>query len=391
MIDTIKNSITGDKEIQVVGITLGEQLSYNVLHLRINGNELSIKKEYAAPNFDELIKKLNKRIPLVLSFQGSGIITKKTTKEPDYLSKLLMGRRSDDFLFYEFHQADKSLFVSLIRKSEVLEHIDTFNKAHFMVIDYSIGPIISAILSSIIKLEAIPSHNTLLSFSENRLATITLLEHQEYIFIGDNKLSNEFVPLFASGLNFYFNQESIVYEDILQEHKKENTFKKVFEKLGVTVLALFFFGLLASYLLLGYYNDKIVEANASLSMVEQTAKQIEALKKDRDEKKEILNQSGVLASNYLYFYSNEITSTLPQCIVLDHLGIFSPEKKIKDQNQIELKTNTLTIRGKSTSNVAFNRWYKNLIKKEWVGSRDLIVYTANKDNLHDFIVEIKTK
>ena len=391
MIDTIKNSITGDKEIQVVGITLGEQLSYSVLHLRINGSELSIKKEYTAPNFDELIKQLNKRIPLVLSFQGNGIITKKTTKEPDYLSKLLMGRRSDDFLFYEFHQADKSLFVSLIRKSEVLEYINTFTKAHFMVIDYSIGPIVSAILSSIVKLEAIPSHNTLLSFSENRLATITLIEHQEYIFIGEKKLSNEFVPLFASGLNFYFNQESIVYEDILQEHKKENTFKKIFEKLGVTILALFFFGLLASYLLLGYYNDKIVEANASLSMVEQTAKQIEALKKDRDEKKEILNQSGVLASNYLYFYSNEITSTLPKCIVLDHLGIFSPEKKIKDQNQIELKTNTLTIKGKSTSNVAFNRWYKNLIKKEWVGSRDLIVYTANKDNLHDFIVEIKTK
>ena len=391
MIDNIKNKIIQDKEVQVVGIVLGEQLTYNVLHLRINGSELAIKKEYAASNFDELIKQLNKRIPIVLSFQGNGIITKKTVKEPGYQSKLLMGRSSDDFLFYEYHQSDKELFVSIIRKTEAQEYIDTFTKSHFIILDYSVGPVVSVLISSMIKLETIHSHNTILRFKENKLFSMLSVEHGESIVVGAHKLSSEFVPLFATGLNFYFRQESFIYEDLLLEQKTQNTFKKIFEKLGVTVLAFFFFSLLVSYLLLGYYNDKIVEANASLSMVEQTAKQIEALKKDRDEKKEILNQSGVLASNYLYFYSNEITSTLPKCIVLDHLGIFSPEKKIKDKNQIELKTNTLTIKGKSTSNVAFNRWYKNLINKEWVRSRDLIVYTANKDNLHDFIVEIKTK
>lgn len=392
MIAKIKEILTKDAKVQVIGVQFGKELSYYLLKLSNQNNELFVKDRELYSSFDELSENLDKRSPVILNFSGKGVLNKKVKKEPDYKAKVLLNVNINDFYFYEVHQKNE-VFVSVARKAQIEEQLTLFSEAKALVVDYSVGPFSGVSLLPFLEVNEVQSNKTLLQFENNTLIGFSSsVSEGNSVFIGDQELSNMEIPLFATAVNYYFPNEELVYEnDFLQSNRLEKNYKKYFEFAGAITLGGFFIILLVSYLLLGHYQQKIVESDQGLKMLQETYGKVKTLEKERDDKKAILNESGVFTTNFLSFYINELTIGLPKTINLSTFLLFPTEKKVKQGEKIKLNSNMITIKGESSSNGNFNRWYKGLKKIKWVSKTDIVTYKANKYNRYDFEIKLTIK
>jgi len=388
MLQKIKNSIIQDKTILVVGVQYGKETQYNVLRLDNTNNELFIEEKYEHLSYEQLQSTLNKKHPVLLVFSGKGILNKKVKRTPDYKSKVLLNVNSDEFYFYEF-QKKNEVFISIARKTLVEEQLELFANTAFLVIDYSIGVFSSVLLQPFVNKEAFASGDVVLNFTGNELDSFSKNTEEKIELIGEQQLLANEMPLFATGLNYYYPNEQLVYDiDFLTGNRQEKNFKKYFNLFGGILLGGFFLLLLLSYLLLGYYNNKTVEANASLEMLQDTYTKVKVLKKERDDKKAILSESGVFTSSFLSYYINELTTDLPKTISLSEFLLFPSTKKIKQSEKVVFKTNTIILKGVSSSNLNFNEWYKELKKTSWMSKIDIVVYNKKRQNQYDFEIKI---
>jgi len=355
MLQKIKNRIIQDKTIQVIGVQFGKETLYHVLQFDNTNNELFVTERISGVSYEELQNKLNKKHPLLLVFLGKGVLDKKVKRTPDYRSKVLLNVNTNDFYFYEFQQ-EKEVFISVVRKSIADKQFELFSEDKFIIVDYSVGVFSTIVLKSLIKKDEFASSDVILNFSGDELDSFTKNTEEKTEVISGQQLSSVEMPLFATGLNYYYPNEHLDYDvDFLSANRREKNYKKYFELTGGFVLGGFFLLLLLSYLLLGYYNDKTVESNASLGMLKDTYGKVKVLEKERDDKKAILNESGVFTSSFLSYYINELTTDLPKTISLSEFLLFPNTKKIKQSEKVVFKTNTITIKGVSSSNSNFNK------------------------------------
>ncbi len=391
MIPTFKDYFLKEKNIQVVGIRLDTDAVYQYLKVAYKNNQLEIVSRESNLDFETLQTKLDKNSPVALHFSGKGILHKKTKAIPDYKSKVLMNVAVSDFYFYELIQ-DKDVFLSVIRKTILDAEFKKMAEANALVIDYSIGSFVASSLKSFLEDQNIPSNDINLEFENTSLVDFTPLNSSPSITIGAQQLSSYEVSLFATALNYYIQNDDFIYDKtILESNRSENKFRKYFNALGVVGLAFFFLTLLGSYLLLDYYNTKIVETNMHLSMVQDSFSRIQELEEERNEKRKILNESGVFTHHFLSYYTNELTHELPPSIVLNQLDIFPNVKKIKPEEKIEFTAQTIIMAGVSGSNDAFNQWYKRLKDISWIQKIDIDKYQTNKEESYDFEIKIVIK
>jgi len=388
MLQKIKNRIIQDKSIQIVGVQFGKETRYHVLQLDNTNNELFVTKKFSTLSFEGLKSKLDEKYPVILVFSGKGVLNKKVKRTPDYKSKVLLNVNLSEFYFYEYQQKN-DVYISVVRKSMVTTELESFANEKFLIVDYSIGVFPSIVLKSFVNKEVFASGNVVLNFIGNELDSFSKNSEEKTEQVGNQELSAYEIPLFATGLNYYYPNAQLVYDaDFLTVNRQEKNFKKYFELIGGVLLGSFFVLLLLSYLLLGYYNDKKVETNASLGMLQDTYSKVKVLEKERDDKKAILNESGVFTSSFLSYYINELTTDLPQTISLSEFLLFPNTKKIKQSEKVLFKTNTIIIKGVSSSNLNFNDWYKGLKKIAWMSKIDIVTYNKNKQNQHDFEIKI---
>jgi len=392
MLQKIKNRIIQDKTIQVVGVQFGKETCYHVLQLDNTNNELFVTGKYSNLSFEEVKSKLNKKLPLVLVFSGKGILNKKVKRTPDYKSKVLLNVNSNEFYFYEF-QKKNEVFISVARKNLLEEQLELFASNAYLVVDYSIGVFSSVLLKSFVQKGTVVSNDVVLNFIGDELDSFTKSVGDNIESIEEQQLSAIEMPLFATGLNYYYPNQQLVYDtDFLITNREEKNYKKYFELLGGVVLGSFFLLLLLSYLLLGYYNDKTIESNTSLGMLQETYSKVKILKKERDDKKAILNESGMFTSSFLSYYINELTTDLPKTINFSEFLLFPNAKKIKQSEKVLFETNVITIEGESLSNSNFIKWYEGVKKISWVSKKSNIVkYHEDKKGYHDFKIKIVIK
>lgn len=390
MLNQLQHIILRDAFVQVVGMHFEENVTrYHCVKVTFKENELNVVEQKTYKTEEALLEGLNKNKPVLLSFTGKGVLHKKVKKTPDYRSKILLNVTTDDFYFYELIQ-DKEVFVAVIRKNQVNPVFEKFATNGFIVIDYSIGDLISQLVSSFISEGELQSHDIVLKTKGDGLEEFySVQKESKSILIGDQKLSSDTIVLFATALNHFSPFDYVVYDtEFLRGNKEEKKFKRFFDVLGVFVLGFFLISLVGSYLLLGYFNEKIVETNTSLSLVQESYERVKELEAEREEKRKILEESGVMTASFLSYYCNEITYNIPKTITLSSLYVFPTTKKIKQGEKVLFEAQKISVSGVSVSNKQFNDWYKGLKQFKWIKSIDIVHYGANKENKYDFEIQL---
>ena len=392
VLSTIHNSLLG-QSFQSIQIHFEKGIKqYCLIELKKYKNALNIIKRFSTSEFEELQTIISKNKPVLLSFTGQGIISKKVNKELDYRTKMLFNSDPQEFYWNEFQQYN-DIFISVARKEVINKEISLFTDLKYAVISFNLGPFITVVSKPLLDSSEIRTKDFVLNFKNSDLTDFqkqTENNISEYE-MGDETISqNEIIP-FASVLHFLFPDKRIVLEnDDLTNNQTEFLYKKAFNYLGAFILGLFLLSLLVSYVLLSHYQDENSEVLVSLGQQNMTYSKLISLEKDKENKEAILRESGLSDSNFLSFYVSEITKYIPQEVNLTVLTIFPATKKIKESQRIQFKHNQIDIEGVVLSYSVFSNWIKELKNQSWVDTIEIIDYHKN-NRLNNFKIRILVK
>ncbi len=391
MLDTIRHSVLVGNTFQGVQVTfVGSEVRYDVILVQKKKEAITIQEQYVCNDFDELASKLRKNLPIILSFGGQGIITKKVANAPNYQSKLLFNASLDDFYWYELRY-EATIFASVVRKSVIDQELNKFEQQQLSIIDLSIGPGILATIKPLLSdTTTVNSQEQILIFEGEQLERIEkTTEVSDVLYtLGDEQITSSQLASFATIINYVYPNADIVYDNgMVQATKETFSYKRVFNFFGIFVLAFFLVSLLVSFLLLGYYQGKNQELQLELANQNVAYNQLLELEKDKQNKEAILKASGLDDSNSLTYYVKELTKEVPFAMNLEMLKVFPPRKKIKNGQRIDFDNSSIVIGGVVTTNEAFTEWIQQLKKLSWVKNLEIIDF-SKESRKHSFKIKI---
>ncbi|MFD2561883.1 PilN domain-containing protein [Aquimarina rubra] len=375
MIQKLLNNILLGNKIQSVQIHLDtDQKEFSLVEIQKKKNSITIIDRYTTSSFEDLVAKLSKNKPVILSITGQGILSKKVKNDTGYQSKILFNADPDDFYWQEYRQ-EGEIYASVARKEIVDTEIELFDKAQITIVDFSIGPFVITSVRPLMEEKVLQTKNIILYFEGASLVDFKKREEQDSIeyVIGDENLSNVDILCFANVLHYLYPNEAMSSEtDTMLSRREEFTYKKAFNIVGICTLSFFLVSLLISYLLLGHYQEAHHKIQVELGEQNVAYSKLISLEKDKENKEAILKQSGLSDSNFLSFYISEITKEVPGEINLKVLNIFPTTAKIKAEQRINFSNNVIELEGTASSNAQFTSWIQKLKAQPWINNLEII-------------------
>lgn len=393
MVKELLNKIRGTQKYLSIEIQfIDDTKEYRSLVIEKKDTNLNILSSQTYSDFESLINESTKSLPVVLSFTGNGIISKKVERTPNYRSKLLFNANADDFYWYELEQSNH-IYASVIRNSVIEHELSEFNKNQFFVVEISIGPfILSSIKPLLPNTSKLHTKNFKLEFDNKQLVQFEKFKNVDasaHYEIGDEKIALDDIVPFASLLNYLFSNSQLESENgFLQTSREEFKYRKAFNTIGMIALPTFLVTLLASYLLMGFYQSQYIELQVQIEEESIAYNKLVLLESDRANKEAILKESGLNNSNFLSFYISEITKNVPVEINLSELEVFSPKEKIKANQRISFHNDTIEIMGETTSNEAFADWIKKIKSYKWIENLEIVDF-RKMDRTSNFLIRLK--
>jgi hypothetical protein len=366
--------------------------SYHVITVKRNGNKINIVATHTFKILGELVRNLDLKMPVVLVVNGKGILNKEINlnNEAD-----VAWQKNIDFstIYYTSFKSQNSSFMSFCRKNIVEETIVKFQKNGFQVIDIYIGSFLSALLQSSIKKQSLVSGDLLLEFDNENLSSFSKMneiKNENYI-IGVDTISSETLPLYGSLIHFFIKQKEVSKTENTSLNVEEIIYKKAFHFFGMTMIVGFFVSLLFSYFLIQYYGSKNNELNMKNVYSNKSYQKIVELEKQKENKLNILRESGFMSSKFLSFYGYEIMKNIPYDLSLNELNIIPADKEVKAEKEVKFISKTIVVKGETFNENAISSWLESLKKMEWLDSFEIISLKKDKKDKSQFEIKITLK
>ncbi|TRX33718.1 PilN domain-containing protein [Flavobacterium sp. ZT3R18] len=381
-------------ELHVVGIIKNENEElYHVLTVKKRANKVDIVSMSSFSKFEDLKKNIDQNFPLLLFIDGKGVLNKAI----DFNNEADVSWYKNIDLNSIYHTSLKGLnidFISFSRKNIINDTITKFRKNNFQIIDVYLGAFISAILINSIKKETILSNDLLLEFKNGKLHNFVkqtdFTKKEDYI-IGKETITNTYLPLYATVIDFFIQSKEISKAKIETLNTDEIIYKKAFKYLGISILIGFLISLLVSFILIQYYSSKNADLTIQNIYTDKNYQQTLDLEKQKENKQKILLESGFSSSKFLSFYSYEIIKIVPQDVSLTVLEITPLTKEPKINQKLIFESNTINVKGETLNESSFNTWMERLKKMNWLENFEIISFKKDKKNVSQFEVKIAIK
>lgn len=391
---TYLSKIVKINNLHVVGVIKKENgESYHVLTINRRGNKIDIVSKRAFETFEDLSKKIDLKLPVLLVIEGKGVLNKEIdfNKEAD-----ANWYKNIDFntIYHTSFKIGTTNFISFCRKNSVEETLDQFKKTTFQIIDIYIGSFLTALLQNSINKDTIISGDLILSFENDKLTSFTKPEAQikrESYQIGIDTISSAMLPLYGVLIHFFIQQKEVSKTKNETLNVEEIIYKKAFNILGMAMLIGFFGSLLLSYFMIQYYNSKNTELNLKNVFSNQSYQKVVELETQKGNKLTILKESGFLSSNFLTYYSYELIKNVPSDLSLNEVSIIPVDKEIKANKKINFDSKTILIKGETYNETSINKWIDGLKKMIWINNFEIIGLKKDKKNKSQFEIKITIK
>lgn len=377
----------------LVHVVFGDQIIYDLLYIAKKGNTLSISDSHFGLGYDDLAKKLNKNNPVILHFSGQSIINKKVSIQSNYSKEVLFGASPSDFYILEVKQGDFN-FVSVARREIIDEVLQNFKSLGVFIVNFTLGPFVNVLLQELLPSQELITRDFILYFSNNKLLDFKSNDDNtsKIYKLGQDKLSNYQLSLFAALLNHLYPSDTINYDkSTLLENNNQFKQKKLFNTLGIAVLSFFLISLLLSYIVFDYYNNKYLDYEKQLYYLNNTYKQVKDLENEKTRKQAIVKASGVLSHRFVTQYLYNIGESIPETITLSELKFNPLLKKIKANEPLSVHKGVILISGKTTSSNALNNWIAVMKHLKWVKHIKIRNFLRDRHSALQFDLEIVYK
>lgn len=384
----ILSKIVRINELLVIGVTQTDsRSSYRVLALKRNRDTVAIVKAQEFDDIDTLVAHTGTKLPVILVLSGKGVLQKKVDMDNEADTNWY---KSLDFssINYTAVQSGKQKFISLCRQNVADEVTAAFVSRRFDIVDFYLGSFLSVLLYPSIQRPSILSDSISLEFDNGLLANFSKTEATEFYLIGEDQVNSKFLPLYSTFIHFLLRQGEVSKTQYRSDGSDERIYRKAFNFFGALMLGGFLVALLASYLLLQYYNTKNQELNVQQVYSNKSYETILNLERLKENKLRIADDLGLSSKNFLSFYGYEILRSIPAGISLDVLSIFPAAGETKSNVKIQFDGNTIVIKGQTYDTDAMNNWFLQLGKMTWIKKYEITRLKKDKKNKSQFELKI---
>jgi hypothetical protein len=390
---TFLNKIVRFDNLNIIGILRnGEEDTYYVLRAKKTNTKLTVNTANAFPDLESLKKEIDNRIPLILVIDGKGILNKKIDVKNE--TDMSWTRNLDYSTIYHTTYSDNGLqFISFCRKNLIDETIKLFKAEGFQVIDFYIGAVTGVLLNESLKQGLLFSNECKLEFESDQLVSITTLKEPvaKNYEIGGMSVSNYHLPLYGAGIHFYLRQKSIAKNTGNEIDLQEMVYKKAFNRLGAIMLVFFFLALFSSYALIQYFNAQNAKLNLENMYSNRSYEMIQKLEKQKQNKIDILSETGFSSSRFISYYAYELVETIPAGMNLSELDVFPVKKEIKGNEKVAFTSRMIVIKGAVANESEFNNWLDTLRKMKWMKNFEIISFKKDRKDISQFEINIELK
>jgi len=359
-------------------------------------------------NFDELFGLLDVHLPIVLIFNGKGIIHRKVNCSEDdtllnLISKVLPNADVKNF-YLQSHQLSASLsYLSVVRKSLVDDILDKLKtKNNNAIISCFLGPfVVENSLPLIEKMMPFENsfcfNNYLLQIQENKIIDIRPMQdsNDSILQVGNEKIASKYLISFSGALSYFLSEESgLMNCEKIDALRTEYFQKEKFKQRSMFLLIFSFLILVVNYLVFNNYWTKSNLLSDQLSANSAMLYRSESLKKEFEQKKQFLEKNGLLDKSKTSYYADMLAIDLPNSILWTDLNIHPLKKKQNNDTSdgYFFEKKIILLSGKSQRSLDLNEWIKLIKKKKWI--EDVVLLNYNQENLSDagmFLIQIKLR
>ncbi len=367
-----------------------------------------VKKINSIGSIAELLPLIDLKTPIVLVFNGKGIVHRKVNvSETDtvatLLNKVLPNANAVDFYIQQQPVDEQHAFVSIVRSDVINDIIDQLiDKKITSLVSCLLGPFSVNNLLPLIDISRFRNQELhvgtfQLQISENQISEIKVGESasNEAFYIADEKVEAPSLIAFGAALSFFTGVE----KGLSNAPKIEQLTEEFRQKLRFTILSRVllissFCILIVNYLVFTSYWSDARQLTSELAVNQGVLSQYDTLKKEFGQKKEFLLQNGLLENAKTSYYADRLAETLPPSIRWTDLTIYPLKKKDAQDETASLffEKNVIKISGKCQKSTDLNEWMKRIKKNIWVGDLKLIDY--KQENASDeglFLIQLTLK
>lgn len=389
---TFLTKIVSHSTIQVVGITLEDEgTQYALLLIQKKRKNITIFKKEIFSTFEDLLKSLDSKTPLILHIDGKGILNKKIDFDNEQDVNWYKNININE-LSYTSYKNESITFLSFSRKTLTDDWVVKFSNLNFQILDLYIGGFISSLLAITLNKKII-TPQLILHFEETQLVDYVRNENneQESYKIGEDVLESVTLPLYSCLIHFLIPTDIIEKSKVEGLNIEEYNFKRAFNFLGVFMLGFYLILLLISYFGINYFNQKNAELNYQNIFSKQAFKKLEDLEKQKSNKFKILSETGLTSNKFLTYYAYEIYKNTSNGIQLSEFNTNPLEVELKPTKKIILLNKIILVSGQAQNEVFFNSWIENIKKMNWIKKFEIIGIETNKKNWMQFKIKITVK
>jgi Tfp pilus assembly protein PilN len=357
-------------------------------------------------SIEVLIQKIPSSYPLLISFNGKGIIHKRLSyteneNESSLLNKVLPAAHAADFYLQRNKSDELNQTVSIIRKTTVDILLEGLKKSRYHVIGCYLGPFlfqsIMPLLDDTLTLRDVYVSDFKLSLGQSEIIQFESIEgaaNSTIKLISSEGIAPELVVSFCSAMQYFISStNNSLYVPAVIEENKDFRRKQFFTYAVGGAIIVFVIALLVNFFLFNYFSSRYNEYHTQVSANQNMVFRYEKMQKEVEQKQKFLEETGLLESSRISYYADQIAKSLPTTILLTHMSIFPLEKKSNtDEQDMTFKPKIIFIAGNCNQSIELNEWMGNLKRQVWIGDVSVINFSQDKsERTGSFSIEIKIK
>lgn len=365
----------------------------------------TVNEQIGITDILELQKCISTKEPIVLVINGKGVINKKVAcSENDsvqvLLNKVFPNANENEFSVQKTEINEANAFVSVIRTAVLNDLLDILESNKLNAIaNCFIGPFV---INKSIEILDIRDFFTLLNYkfqiSNDRIIDLEVLSefsNESKLTIGNEKNEPKSLIPFSAGLHFFTQSErGVLNNSKLNDIVSNFHEKRKFHFRGVLLLASSFLILLVNYFVFNNYWTKNNDLITKLEFNNSSLRKVDTLRKELGQKREFLEQNGMLENSMTSYFADCLADNLPSSITWTNLDIHPFKKKdpSNQSNVLEFENNLIRVSGNCNESIDLNDWMKKIKQFEWVGNVELLNYKQeNAKENGFFVLEITLK
>ena len=371
----------------------GDANIYSLLLLQKTESSLVIlEKREGVENLNDFSFLVKKKIPVVLTISGLGVLLRKIDGVPsvdrDQLITQILPNSNPDAFIVQYNKNNSGvLFCSLIRKKIVEEICQEFIDFGLFVLHVGVGIFTIVDLVPMFE-EGVSKVNTQeykLVFKGEDLVDFTKMKNkQNNIYsLGGVEIEGDYLVSFANVFRYFVLKVRTCHLDILINQEVELKSYKLIRKYLKLLVAALFLILIANYVLQFNLDQKIRKADTDLFASRELLNEHISLVKLLNQKKEAVLALGISTESFISVIIDKMGQELPSSVYLSEM-IFNPRMKKAKEGKL-FPNNTLVVTGKSSNVKDLNTWISKIEKIEKVKTVKLTDYLFDKkENLAEF-------